>query len=339
MKKLKSNNLMQYKLSPLKPLAGFFMPRILPPTLHNAVVFELRGGLADQIRIICFAKWLHDSWQGEKPEIIFNIWRTLGSYGIGTTPVAYDDPELQTLLKSRKRSYDASGKKLASQAFELCGYDMDWSWTKGFITMSRKMITRYELFGRRYKIYRASKFIEIISKRKIKLPSYIRSFPDFEMFESPIAAGFLKSLTAKMKEDNRFKLAEIKETQNSICVHIRRGDYIAHYDGLSLPAEYFEKAIAKIITQTRWESVTLFVFSDDWEWAEQAINFSFSGVDLKIDFVRLNDISEPIPELELMRSCKHFVISAGNFARMAAEMAINEEKIMIMPIRSNFVKE
>ena len=326
------------KFSPLRPLARFILPRILPVDLHNAIVFELYCGLADQIRTICFAKCVYDNWQGKKPDIIINVGKIFKSSKIGYAPRAFDDPELQDLLKSTKRCYNASGKKLASQAFELNDYKIDWSWVTGFVVLPCSWITKYDLFGRHY-VYRAqANNNPFAHEKKITTPVYVRSFPDFDLFESPSAAGFLKSMTVEMKGANATKLVEIKGTHNSVCVHIRRGDYIAKNKGVTLPADYFEKAVASIIEKTGWKNATLFVFSDDWEWTEKAINFHFSDM-IKVDFVRLNGISDPIPELELMRACRHFVISAGNFARMAAEMSDSPDKIMIMPTKKDFVRE
>ena len=327
------------KVSPLRLFANVMLPRFLTAEFHNAVVFELSGGLTDQIRTICFARFLYDNWQGDKPDIILNVTKLVGFQNKFVMPRRFDDFELQSLLNSTKRSYDATGKRLMSDAFELGKYNIDWSWVAGFVTMSVKKVTTYELFGRHYRIYRSNLFLEKAKKGKIKTPVYMRSFPDFDIFELPLADKFLKTMTVELTGANAAKLAEIKQTPNSICVHIRRGDYIAHNNGLTLQGEYFEKAIEKIIKQTGCKDATLFVFSDDWHWAKQEIDFNFPNVNLKTDFVRLNDISEPTPELELMRTCKHFVISVGNFARIAAEMSENEDKIVIEPSKCDFVRD
>jgi len=328
------------KVSPLRPLARFFLPKILPPQLHNAIVFEFTGGLADQLKMLCFVRTVYENHQGEKPEIVIdlgNIYKKPKEFIL--TPQKLDNPELQDLLKSKKRSYDSSGKKLLAKTFELGNYAIDWSWISGFVVLSKKTKNYYDLFGRRYIIFDTKKHNPFAQKKKPAPPLHIRSFPEFNLFESPVAAEYLKSIKAEVSGKNAEKSAEIKAAKNSICVHIRRGDYIAHNSGKTLPASYFEKAIEKIITQNNWKEVSLFVFSDDWVWTEKSINFNFDGVKTKTDFVRINDISQPIPELELMRSCKNFVISVGAFARIAAQMCNNPDKIVIMPSKEDFVKE
>jgi len=328
------------KLSPLRPLARFFLPKILPPQFSNAIIFEFTGGLADQLKMLCFVRTIYDSWQGEKPQIIIdlgNIYKKTDKFIL--TPQTLDNIELQDLLKSRKRSYDSSGRKLLAKTFELGNYKTDWSWISGFVVLPKKVKNYFDLFGRRYIIFDTQKHNPFAKKKKPALPAYIRSFPEFNLFESPVASEYLKSIQAKVCGKNAEKLTEIKASKNSICVHIRRGDYIAHNSGKTLPAAYFEKAILKIITQNSWKEASLFVFSDDWEWTQSAINFTFPGVETKTDFVRINDISQPIPELELMRECKHFVISAGAFARIAAQMCGNPNKIVIMPSKGDFVSE
>ena len=326
------------KFSPLRPLSAFFLPKILPPQLYNAIIFEFTGGLADQLKMLCFARTIYENWQGEKPQIIIdlgNIYKKPDKFIL--TPQTLGDPQLQDLLKSKKRSYDSSGKKLLAKVFELSNYKTDWSWIAGFVVLPPKYKSYYDLFGRRYVLFDTQKHNPFAKKKKPTPPVYIRAFPEFNLFESYVATKYLKSIKAEVSGKNAEKLAEIKASKNSICVHIRRGDYIAHNSGKTLPASYFEKAIEKIITQNSWKEASLFVFSDDWNWTERAINFKFDGIEIKTDFVRINDISQPIPELELMRSCKHFVISVGAFARIAAEMCDNQNKIVVRPSKNDFI--
>lgn len=323
------------KFSPLRPLARFALPRILPTELHNAVVFELSCGLSDQIRTICFAKHFYDNWQGEKPTIIINVGKLVDTAKIKPTLRPVDDAELQSLLSANKRSYNPKINRYASHAFELGGYTIDWSWVAGFIAMPKKWVSLYDLFGHHYLVYDTLSFC---NGQTFTPPIYIRSFTDSKLFELPSVLAFFNSMTANLTGANAAKHAEIKGTPRSICVHIRRGDYIAHNEGLTLPAVYFEKAVSKIITQTGWKQATLFVFSDDWDWTERAIDFRLPNIDLSTDFIRLNDISNPIPELELMSACQHFVISVGNFASMAAKKSGNPTKIVITPSKNDFVK-
>ena len=328
------------KISPLRPFARFFLPKILPPQFHNAIIFEFTGGLADQLKMLCYVRTIYENWQGEKPQIVIdlgNIYKKTNT--LISTPQTLDNPELQDLVKSKKRTYDSSGKKLLTKTFELSNYPMDWSWIAGFVVLPKKWKNYFDLFGRRYIIFDTQKHDPFAKKKKPALPVYVRSFPDFNLFENPVATAFLKTIKADVSGKNAEKLAEIKASENSICVHIRRGDYIAHNSGKTLLASYFEKAIKKIITQNGWKQVSLYVFSDDWDWAKKAISFNFDGVEIKTDFVQINDISQPIPELELMRSCRNFVISVGAFARIASEMCDNPDKIVIMPMQNDFVRE
>ena len=330
------------KISLLWPFARYALPRILPVALHNAVVFNIENGLADQIRTVALAKCFYDNWRGEKPTIILNVGAFVGGHK-GAKIYAADDPWLQNLLKSTKRGYDSSGKKLCSVSFDLFAYDADWSWIAGFAILPGGLVKKYDRFGRYYNLIRArikkNPFAAAAPNHKIAAPVMVRSFPDFDLFDLPSAADFAKGLKFRTTGANKLKQKEIKGTRNSICVHIRRGDYIAHTGGLTLPASYFEKSVREILAGTGWKDATLFVFSDDWAWADKAMNFTLPGIKLKTDFVRINDISAPAPELELMRSCRHFVISAGNFARIAFQMSDNPDKILIKPERKDFIIE
>ena len=330
------------KISPLRPFARLALPRMLPPEFHNAIVFKLEHGLADQIKTVALAKCFYDNWRGKKPTIIINVGGLVSGHK-GTKIHSADDPWLQGLLKSTKRKYDPSGKKLISTAFELGPYKIDWSWVAGFAILPGDIKKKYNLFGRYYNLSRAqikkNPFAMPNPEQKIVPPALVRCFPEFDLFDLPCAAEFVKSLKFETTGANKAKQAEVKKTRNSICVHVRRGDYIAHKGGLTLPASYFEKSIREIVARAGWKNATLFVFSDDWDWAIKVLNFTIPGIKLTTDFVRINDISDPAPELELMRTCRHFVISVGGFAHMAYEMSASKDKILIKPEKKDFISE
>ena len=110
------------KVSPLRPFARFFLPKILPPQFHNAIIFEFTGGLADQLKMLCYMRVIYENWQGEKPQIIIdlgNIYKKTNTFI--STPQALDNPELLDLVKSKKRAYHSSGKKLLAKTFEQIG--------------------------------------------------------------------------------------------------------------------------------------------------------------------------------------------------------------------------
>lgn len=126
-------------------------------------------------------------------------------------------------------------------------------------------------------------------------------------------------------EDNK-KLYDVIENTESVCVSIRRGDYVNNLENEKIfnicSQEYYLKAIA--IMQEKIENPVFVIFSDDIEWARE--NIKIEG---KVFFETGKD---PVWEkLRLMYSCKHFIISNSTFSWWAQYLSRNSEKIVISP--------
>lgn len=136
----------------------------------------------------------------------------------------------------------------------------------------------------------------------------------------------IKELTPKHpKLQKNLKLYKIIEESNSICITIRRGDFLnkdnikAHY--VCTP-EYFNKAIERIMTLV--DNPHFIVFSDDIKWVKENMSFPCG--------VEYEDGTDPIWEkLRLMYSCKHFIISNSTFSWWAQYLSRNNNKIVIAP--------
>ena len=121
------------------------------------------------------------------------------------------------------------------------------------------------------------------------------------------------------------KLYDIIESHNSVCVSIRRGDYLnpKYADRFFICDEtYIANAIEKI-KQLIKDPVLIF-FSDDIKWVEENIK-----TELPSYYESGND---PIWEkLRLMYSCKHFIISNSTFSWWAQYLSRNDKKIVVSP--------
>lgn len=126
-------------------------------------------------------------------------------------------------------------------------------------------------------------------------------------------------------ESNR-ELYEVINSTNSICMSIRRGDYVTNekfekvYNVCS--QKYYEKAFQIICSKVK--NPTLIVFSDDISWAKENLKF-----DVETYFESGND---PIWEkVRLMSACKHFIISNSSFSWMTQFLSDYESKIVVSP--------
>lgn len=133
-------------------------------------------------------------------------------------------------------------------------------------------------------------------------------------------------VAAPVEEINKPLLQEIINT-NSVCVHIRRGDYFSveqFKNHAVCTIEYYQAAFEKMKTLT--PDGTFFVFSDDIAWVKDNVPFS-SPV------CYIENKNPAYEELRLMYSCKHFIISNSSFSWWAQYLSDNEDKIVIAPDR------
>ena len=125
-------------------------------------------------------------------------------------------------------------------------------------------------------------------------------------------------IKTKASDANKRILEDIKSC-NSVCVHIRRGDYLSKpfVNKLHICDEqYYVEAVRQASEQI--EKPVFFCFSNDHEsieWIKQ--NYSFPEVD-----IRYVDLNNPdYEELRLMMACRHFIISNSTFSWWAAVLS------------------
>lgn len=113
----------------------------------------------------------------------------------------------------------------------------------------------------------------------------------------------------------------------SVCVTIRRGDYLndTFRDAFYLcTPEYFIEAMK--IMKARVPDAKFFIFSDEPKWCKENIPFPFE--------CEYESGDDPVWEkLRLMYSCKHFIISNSTFSWWAQYLSRNECKVVIAPSR------
>lgn len=129
-------------------------------------------------------------------------------------------------------------------------------------------------------------------------------------------------------------LMQTIENTESVCVSIRRGDYVSNIDFKKLfnicGKQYYDRAIEYV--QSRIQNPVFVFFSDDIEWVKRNLHY-----DVPCYYERGDD---PIWEkLRLMYSCKHFIISNSTFSWWAQHLGKFPEKMVLAPSKwysSNF---
>lgn len=112
----------------------------------------------------------------------------------------------------------------------------------------------------------------------------------------------------------------------SVCVHFRRGDYLALKSFNVCGHEYYSRAMKYIAGRVK--SPVFYFFSNTHEdicWLRK--NYSFPGFEIK--YV---DLDNPdYEELRLMYSCKNFIIANSSLSWWGSYLCVHESKIICAP--------
>ena len=125
---------------------------------------------------------------------------------------------------------------------------------------------------------------------------------------------------------NRECEKQIIEDENSISVHVRKGDYVGStYDILGV--DYYRKAI-KIIKNYR-TSPQFYLFSDNIEMAKKI--WTEINCENKVEYIVWNKGVNSYYDMYLMSLCRDNIIANSTFSYWAAQLNKNRKKIVIRP--------
>lgn len=129
----------------------------------------------------------------------------------------------------------------------------------------------------------------------------------------------------KISSDLEENLIQIIK-ENSVSIHIRRGDYIKYQHKFNiLPLDYYKKAIE--IIKDKIKDPVFFIFSDDINYVKENFEHFFNKNVVYVSDNKFNDYEE----FWLMKSCKNNIIANSTFSWWAAWLNENPDKIIIAP--------
>ncbi|TDH26430.1 alpha-1,2-fucosyltransferase [Segetibacter sp. 3557_3] len=160
--------------------------------------------------------------------------------------------------------------------------------------------------------------------RQIYLKGYRQSEQYFKPNEKEIRSrfGFRAGLMVHLED-----FARQLQQEESVALHIRRGDYSAttvqnYYAELGL--EYYQKGIAHI--RTKVTQPTYYVFTDDPSWVMQNLPLA-PGVTV----VSGATSKSHLEDFWLMSQCRHNIIANSSFSWWAAWLNNYSRKIVVAP--------
>lgn len=164
------------------------------------------------------------------------------------------------------------------------------------------------------------------------MDGYFQDYRLFDEFKPFIKKCFSlkEKLPAPIEEYNQ----QIKNSK-SVCIHFRSYDEVPdghRSENMSLQETYYVKAV-EYFNKTM-DNPTFFVFSDKIEKAKKL----FSSINNQMKYVELTASMEKgmLYDLELMKSCKNFVIANSTFSWWGAYLSESENKKVIRPSGSYY---
>jgi len=159
-------------------------------------------------------------------------------------------------------------------------------------------------------------------KPDLYLDGYWQSPLYFESIEQELRKDFV--FAHGIEETSNEVFREIEST-DSICVNVRRGDFLTNSFHGVCDMNYFKQAIEFI--GDKLSNPHFFVFSDDLRWCEEnfKLEFPMTLVGEEHNGFKYSN------KLQLMSSCKHFIIPNSTFAWWAVWLCNRNDNIVIAP--------
>lgn len=148
----------------------------------------------------------------------------------------------------------------------------------------------------------------------------------FETCKKEIRNLFIfKNIDEKNKD-----LAMTISSENSVSVHVRRGDYLglASLEGICTE-DYYKKAVNIIIS--RIEKPVFYIFSNEPEWAES----HFEDYGVRYFVINYNQGTDSYKDMYLMTQCRHHILANSSFSWWGAWLGQSKNPIVIAPKKWN----
>jgi len=223
------------------------------------------------------------------------------------------------------RNLELSGKKIVFDVSFFNGNKAKTDTARDFKLNNYNIETKAEFLNK--KNFVSNTFNKIKRKLGLKVEEYYQS----EKYFKNIKGEIIKELTLKnpLSKDGQIWQNKINNTENSVSIHIRRGDYVknqkmnSYYGTCNI--EYYKNGLAKILEKDTKKNIIVFVFSDDIDWVKKNLNLPYP-----VYFVSNSVIPDP-EEIFLMSLCKNNIIANSSFSWWGAWLNKNINKIVIAP--------
>jgi hypothetical protein len=120
------------------------------------------------------------------------------------------------------------------------------------------------------------------------------------------------------------EIARKIEGENSVSIHVRRGDFLQYPNFAVCTPDYYDQAVTR--ARDELSSPTFWIFSDDIPWCRA----HFPGTEFR--FVDLPESQRnPLNDMRLMSLASHHIISNSSYSWWAAWLHWQPHKLVILP--------
>jgi len=163
----------------------------------------------------------------------------------------------------------------------------------------------------------------------LKKPVFLDGYWQNENYFKNYRSEILNLISLEYNENKKFKYYFSKiHYSNSICMHIRRGDYISNSQAAKvhgiIEKEFYYQSLNRLSNVV--DNPVIFIFSDDLDWVKRNLSFDYETM-----IVDLNQPDRPELDLILMSYCKNFIIANSSFSWWAAWLSIYQNKKIVAP--------
>lgn len=285
------------------------------------IVLTLGGGLGNQMFQYAFARELQEQCGEEikinNKELKLGNYKTnfLDIFNIASGITACSKEEEEYYWKKQMRIEQLS--KIQLKLFP------------------QKAPERVKYFSKRfgyfhtYCVYTCEPYTLVPGKLKLVVGGY-QTWKYWKNMENKIKKEML--VKGEPLESDRQMLEEISQNE-SVCVHMRRGDYVNDktWNHLNICNEqYYSESIKKMAEKLK--NPVFYIFSNNSEelmWIKE--NYRLGEYDIRYVDQKHSDYEE----LRMMYHCKHFIISNSTFSWWAQYLASNQGKVVIAPSKWN----
>jgi len=275
----------------------------------NKVIVSLYGGLGNQLFQYSAAKSL--ALRNNAPLVLDLYWFSIVDQLKNTTP----------------RNYALASFNVKS---ELTSIGLPWHQNRSLLS---RIGSKFSFFSQTahddIPIYseNGNGFDKNLNKitGPIWLNGYWQSYKYFEDISDSIKSeiGLIGSLSK-----NSLDIYKKIISSQSICLHIRRGDYVFNSNASQTHGvcnhSYYKEGVK--IAAKGLKKPIVFIFSDDPDWVRKNLKLTFETF-----IVDANDADNAHQDLWLMQSCQRFVIANSTLSWWAAWLSKNQEKIVVAP--------